>query len=90
MKYGVYAIRDALTGFLTPTIDINDASAMRNFEHAVTTSGTVLESHPMDYDLCCIGTFDSDTGRLEPVDPVQVVANGLAVSLKSMSKEVQK
>lgn len=90
MKYGVYAIRDALTGFLTPTVDLNDASAMRNFEHAVTTSGTVLESHPMDYDLCCLGTFDSDSGHIESLDPVRVVASGNAVSLKFLSKEVQK
>ena len=34
MKYGIYSIRDARTGFLPPTVDQNDSSAMRNFAHA--------------------------------------------------------
>lgn len=28
MNFGVYAIRDAFTGFLTPTFDLNDQSAL--------------------------------------------------------------
>ena len=31
MKYGVYVIKDSVTGFLTPTVDQSDNSAMRNY-----------------------------------------------------------
>ena len=42
MKFGVYAIRDSKSGFMTPTFEPNDAVAMRNFTHAVFNSSSVL------------------------------------------------
>ena len=44
MKYGVYSIRDARTGFLPPTVDQNDSSAMRNFAHACMQKESLLFS----------------------------------------------
>lgn len=64
MKFNVYSIRDSKTGFLSPTFEVNDAVAMRNFEHAVVNSDSVLFSHARDFDLYKIGTFDSDTGKI--------------------------
>lgn len=49
MKFGMYAIKDAKTGFMTPTVDQNDASALRNFEHAVNQPDSLLNSHPNDF-----------------------------------------
>lgn len=75
MKLNVYSIRDSKTGFLSPTFEINDAVAMRNFEHAVVNSDSVLFSHARDFDLFKIGTFDSDTGRLMPLElPVNLIS----------------
>ena len=31
MKYPIYSIRDAKTGFMSPTVDMNDPAAVRNF-----------------------------------------------------------
>ena len=76
MTFGIYSICDKLTGFMTPTVDLNDASAMRNFEHAVLSPGSLLNSHSEDYSLCCVGTFNSDTGEVEPLNPVKVVVSG--------------
>lgn len=64
MKLPIYSIRDVHTGFMTPTVDQNDASAMRNFGHAVMQSQSLMNSHPKDYSLYKVGEFDSDTGEI--------------------------
>lgn len=35
MITGIYAIKDAKSTFMPCTVDVNDATAVRNFEHAV-------------------------------------------------------
>lgn len=65
MKYGIYCIRDSKTGFLTPTADQNDQTAMRNFAHAAMQNNTLFYSHPQDYSLFRIGVFDSESGIIE-------------------------
>lgn len=77
MKYPVYSIRDSLTGFMTPTLDQNDASAMRNFRVACEQSGSSLMfNRPADFSLYRIGIFDTDTGSLTPVIPPEVICLG--------------
>lgn len=78
MIYGVYAIRDSKTGFLTPTVDINDQSAARNFEHAALQSNTLFFSHPADYDLYKIGSFDTDSGLLQAFSAPDFIIAGTA------------
>ena len=65
MKYPVFAIRDSKVGFMAPTVEQNAPAAVRNFEHAVQNSASLMNSHPGDYDLYQIGTFDSDSGEIE-------------------------
>lgn len=72
MKYGVYAMRDVKVGFLTPSVDVNDESAIRNFTHAVVNSDSILFSHAKDFALYRIGTYDSDVGTLDPQMPVHL------------------
>lgn len=69
MMYGVYAMRDAKVGFLTPSVDVNDDSAIRNFTHAVVNSDSILYSHAKDFALYRIGSYDSDAGTLVPQLP---------------------
>lgn len=73
MKYPIYSIRDAKVGFMTPTVDANDASAARNFEHAVLNSASLMNSHPGDYALYKIGEFDSDSGAVTGCMPEHVI-----------------
>lgn len=84
MIASIYAIRDKLTGYLTPTFDANDQVAMRNFAHAVQNTDTLLHTHAADYDLYCLGTFDTETGTIMPINP-QVVCTGSSFSLKGGS-----
>lgn len=76
MKFNVYAMRDTHTGYMTPTFEINDAVAIRNFEHAVQSSGSVLSSHAIDFDLYRIGLYDTETGRLLPLEMPIHLMNG--------------
>ena len=81
MKYGIYAIRDSKIGFLPLTVDINDASAMRNFEHASMQESSLFFSHRADYDLCRLGSYDTDTGEID-LSPLSVICSG--ISLKAV------
>lgn len=72
MKYSVYVIRDLKVGFMSPTVDHNDASAIRNFEHAVKNTSSLMNSHPEDYTLYRIGEFDSESGMIDGYQPVHI------------------
>lgn len=70
MTYGVYSIFDSAAGvFTAPTIDISDASAVRSFQQAIANSGSVMNFKPDDFSLYQVGTFDVETGELEPFTP---------------------
>lgn len=83
MIHPIYAIRDIKTGFLMPNVDINDASAIRNFEHAVLNNrDSLFFSHPEDYVLFCIGEYDTETGVLSPYVPINEVISAAAIMRK--------
>ena len=70
MIYGVYAIYDSASGvFTSPTVDISDGSAVRNFQQAIANAGSIMNFKPDDFSLYQIGTFDVETGSLEPLVP---------------------
>lgn len=55
MITGLYAIKDAKSSFMPCTVDVNDATAIRNFEHAVRQKDSILASHPNDFALFKVG-----------------------------------
>lgn len=66
MVYGVYAIRDAKVGFLSPTVEINDEIARRNFENAILNADhSLFFTHPDDFSFYRLGSFNSDSGLFE-------------------------
>ncbi len=79
MKFGLYVIKDAKTGYMTPTVDQNDASALRNFAHAVSQPDSLLHSHPNDFTLCRLCSFDTDTGIGDVLPVPYVVADASEV-----------
>ena len=80
MKYPVYSVRDVYVGFNQPMTDINDQTAIRSFTYAINNpANDVMHFQPKDYDLYKLGTFDTDTGRLDP-EPVPVlIVSGMSV-----------
>lgn len=82
MKYGVYSMRDNKTGFLTPTLDQNDQSAIRNFEHACQNTDSLFFTHPGDYSLWKIADYETDTGELFPLHPTINLCEASSIVLK--------
>ena len=64
MIYGLYCVKDLKTGYLTPMTDMNDYSAMRNFEHACSNIDSLFYTHPGDYQLFKIGTFNTEDATI--------------------------
>lgn len=86
MKYSVYSIHDALTGFLIPTFEVNDAVALRNFSFAVERDNSLLSSRSQDYSFYHIGYFDTDTGCLESVQPPILICRASSLVRKSSAR----
>jgi len=62
MILGMYSIKDAKTGYMTPVLEQNDAVALRNFAHAVNQPDSIMYDHPNDFRLVCVAKFDTDSG----------------------------
>ena len=72
MKFGMYSIKDAKTGFMTPVVEQNDAAALRNFSHAVNQSDSLMHDCPNDFSLFKVADFDTDAGILAILSPMLV------------------
>ncbi len=83
MKYGVYCIRDLKSGWLSPTVDINDQVAIRNFAYAV-QHNDMFSDFASDYSLFKIGEFDTDSGDIDNL-PHVFLANALTPSRMASS-----
>ena len=91
MKFGMYCVRDAATGFMTPTLDQNDAAALRNFSMACDSSESSFRSlmswKSDDFTLFKIADFDSETGQLTPIVPPSLIASGYSIRQKGASSD---
>lgn len=79
MILSIYSVRDELVGFMTPTLEQNDATAMRNFLMACDSAkrdSSLMAFAPSHYTLFKIGSFDSSTGQIFPVTPIENVCSG--------------
>lgn len=85
MKFGIYCVRDVKSGFQTPTAQVNDAVAVRGFASAVINSDSVLFTHASDFALYKVAEFDSDSGRITPLDlPVELMQASAALAMKEV------
>lgn len=83
MKYGVYCILDLKSGWLSPTVDINDQVALRNFAYAV-QHNALFSDFASDYSLYKIGDFDTVSGDIVNL-PHVFLADAPTSSRKSYS-----
>jgi hypothetical protein len=68
--YGMYSVYDkAAKLFFSPTIDVNDDTAMRGFEQMLTVNNSAMQFRPDDYELYQVGTFDPETGYVSALVP---------------------
>lgn len=74
MIQNMYSILDVNVGYGMPIVQDNDAVAMRNFENAASDVTSVFHTHPSDFSLWCVGTFDTSSGELESI-PQRKICN---------------
>lgn len=82
MKYNLYGVRDIKSNmFWQPQMDTNDETAKRGF--AMMINGSDLRQitgfAPGDFDLYRLGSFDSETGEVVSIKPIEYIINGRAV-----------
>lgn len=77
MKYPMFAIRDSKVGFMPPTCDQSEQSAIRNFAYAINGEG-VMNYSPKDFDLFKVGEFDVEKGEIIPCMPKNI-CDGISV-----------
>lgn len=76
----LYVVYDSKSETYThPTVNPARGQAIRSFADAVNgdPSSSVLASHPEDFTLFEIGTFDNQTGLIELYEARESVCNGL-------------
>ena len=66
MKFGLYSIKDAKTGYMSPVLEQGDPAALRNFSAAVNQTDSLMHEFPNDFALYKVANFDTDSG----IDPV--------------------
>lgn len=72
----ICAIRDrAVDAFMPPVAAVHIGQVVREFKDAVNGDGP-FSKHPDDYDLYKVGEFDSSTGSIKPLEPVEMIAVG--------------
>lgn len=84
MIFGLYAIKDAKSSFMPCTVDTNNGTAKRNFEHAVRQPGSLFASHPNDFALYVVGSFDDVDGKIIPVLPPKQLCDAAQCLLKEV------
>lgn len=75
----LFVIKDrAVDSYNMPFAQGSSAEAVRNFKDQVNDDPKTnsIAKHPDDYDLYLIGTYDPDTGTINPEQHPQLVARG--------------
>lgn len=71
MIKGLYCVRDYKVGYTALITDENDAVALRGFKMALSPD-TIMYNNPKDFALFKVGSFDTETGKVEPCEPVLI------------------
>jgi len=74
--YQLTAVRDrAANVYMRPFTVTHLGQAIRAFQDQINNDAPdniTMYQHPDDYDLYHIGTYDDETGKVQPCDPHQV------------------
>lgn len=72
MEKFLYSVRDSKTSFESPFPDCSDASAVRGFQYAFSNHTGLVNFSPADFSLYRVGSFDTDSGVIDPELPVYI------------------
>lgn len=84
----VYCVKDAKIGMNQPFVCNNDLDAMRQFQDTINRPPqngikSTLALHPEDFSLYCLGSFEQETGKIEPEQRLLVSATDLVKKSES-------
>lgn len=65
-----------VAAFSPPMFVRSKAEAIRSFLDATSDPNIAISKHPGDYQLFCLGSFDDQTGRLEPATVPELLIAG--------------
>lgn len=85
MKLIAVAVRDrAMNAYMRPFFVPATGAAIRSFGDEINRAAddNPMHNHPDDYDLYELGTFDEETGLLQPTEMPKQLAIGKQLSLK--------
>lgn len=86
MKKGIYSIFDKKSDvFANPMFFLKDGEATRTFSDITNDPKTTIYSHPEDYSLYMIGTFNDNSGEIVKNNPKHIVN---ATTVKSIHPPV--
>uniref|UniRef100_A0AAU8B624 Nonstructural protein n=1 Tax=Dulem virus 196 TaxID=3145673 RepID=A0AAU8B624_9VIRU len=70
----VYSVYDSCVGsFEGPFLSVNDGTAIRVISDTIFRQDNMIQRHPEDYKMFCLGEFDLYTGELKGTKPRQVI-----------------
>lgn len=78
MNIPVYSIKDHKGTFMDLMLSTHDQFAIRSFAQAVNADPvkSMFAFAPGDYDLFKVAEFDSESGIVTPINPIEFVVNG--------------
>lgn len=83
MQLKLYAVRDIKVGaFQQPLTARTHGEAERSFQTMVNTPNTPFNLYPADFEIFHIGDYDSNTGRLSPLDSPTQICNAVTLVQK--------
>ncbi len=83
----IYTVHDqASNTYIKPFLFLTDRDAIEGFKHVCNDEKTPYAQHPADYNLCTIGTFDEQTGLLNPSSP-SILKRAIELKAKKLSKK---
>lgn len=78
MNYQLYAIYDKVAEqYGSPFVSLNDAVAVRSFNAECKRN---MLAEPTDFELYCIGLYDTSLGSITPNTPIRFVAKGQVIA----------
>lgn len=81
----LYVVKDEKIGFNQQLLSAeNDQVALRSFAIGVNTPGSLMNTNPEDFNLYQVGTFNSESGIIEPMSAPLLI--GKAVEYKKQPK----
>lgn len=73
----IYSLKDVKSGFLSLLVLNNDELAKRSYRSILSDTGSVIGQHPEDFELWCLGEYDTDSGVIK--SDVRFVASSTSI-----------